>query len=251
MTKQIQKIFILGIVGIFFSFLLASNVFAACGAGEFCATLSTGTNTGVDITTQNCAAVLNGTLAPDYPTCTLTCNAGYALSGGACIASGGGGGGGGSTPPATLDLGCSGGNLYNTSTGALCVNNAVPQGCSGGNLYNTSTGALCINNVEIPGCGNKTTGFSSASGVSCVNNRVTSATTTYNFGTTTLKNGSKGAAVMELQRFLNAKLNLGLVVDGKLGPKTIAVIKKWQKDHGLVADGLVGAKTKAKMHLEE
>jgi len=125
------------------------------------------------------------------------------------------------------------------------------QGCSGGNLYNTSTGALCINNVEIPGCGNKTTGFSSASGVSCVNNRVTSATTTYNFGTTTLKNGSKGAAVMELQRFLNAKLNLGLVVDGKLGPKTIAVIKKWQKDHGLVADGLVGAKTKAKMHLEE
>ncbi|MDQ5971771.1 MAG: Peptidoglycan-binding protein, partial [Patescibacteria group bacterium] len=37
----------------------------------------------------------------------------------------------------------------------------------------------------------------------------------YNFGTTTLKNGSKGEAVMELQRFLNATLNLGLVVDGK------------------------------------
>lgn len=48
--------------------------------------------------------------------------------------------------------------------------------------------------------------------------------------------------VAELQRFLNDKLNLGLVVDGKLGPKTILVIKKWQSDNGLVPDGLVGPK---------
>ena len=72
---------------------------------------------------------------------------------------------------------------------------------------------------------------------------------TYNFGTVTLKTGSKGEAVMELQRFLNAKLNLGLVIDGKLGPKTIVVIKQWQKDNGLVSDGLVGNKTKVKMNL--
>jgi peptidoglycan hydrolase-like protein with peptidoglycan-binding domain len=70
----------------------------------------------------------------------------------------------------------------------------------------------------------------------------------YNFGTVTLKNGSKGEAVKELQRFLNAKLKLGLVVDGKLGPKTIAVIKTWQKEHGLVADGLIGVKTKLMMN---
>jgi len=71
---------------------------------------------------------------------------------------------------------------------------------------------------------------------------------TYNFGTTTLKNGSRGEAVMELQRFLNANLNLGLIIDGKLGPKTIAVIREWQKDNGLVADGLIGAKTKLMMN---
>jgi len=70
----------------------------------------------------------------------------------------------------------------------------------------------------------------------------------YNFGPTTLRNGSKGEAVKELQRFLNDKLNLGLIVDGKLGPKTIAVIKKWQKANGLVPDGLVGKLTKAKMN---
>ena len=70
---------------------------------------------------------------------------------------------------------------------------------------------------------------------------------TYNFGTEVLKNGSTGEAVKELQRFLNATLNLGLVVDGGLGPKTIAVIKQWQLAHGLVADGLVGPATKAAM----
>ena len=53
-----------------------------------------------------------------------------------------------------------------------------------------------------------------------------------------------------MQRFLNAKLNLGLTIDGALGPKTIAVIKQWQEDNGLVADGLIGAKTKAMMNAE-
>jgi hypothetical protein len=100
------------------------------------------------------------------------------------------------------------------------------EGCSGGNQYNTSTGALCQNTV------------------------VATEKATYDLGTKTLKNGSKGEAVKELQKVLNKLLNLGLVVDGKLGPKTIAVIKKWQKAHGLKADGLVGAKTKAAMKAE-
>lgn len=70
----------------------------------------------------------------------------------------------------------------------------------------------------------------------------------YNFGIITLRNGSRGEAVKELQRFLNQVLSLGLVVDGKLGPKTIIVIKKWQSDHNLTSDGLIGPKTKAMMN---
>lgn len=138
-----------------------------------------------------------------------------------------------------------------SGTGIVAVvSNESTQGCSGGNIYNTSTGKLCVNNAgdQIPGCGNRTTGFSTATGGSCALNRV--AGVAYNFGTKTLKNGSKGEAVKELQRFLNDKLNLGLVLDGKLGPKTIAVIKKWQKANGLKADGLVGAKTKTKMNAQ-
>lgn len=151
-----------------------------------------------------------------------TCSAG----GSGALASGGGGGSttstvAQSTSPVTITV-----TPATPATPAVTMTTETP-GCSGGNLYNTSTGALCVNN--------------SGSSVS---------SSKYNFGTTTLKNGSKGEAVKELQRFLNAKLNLGLVVDGKLGPKTIKVIKQWQKDNGLVADGLIGAKTKAKMNSE-
>ncbi len=80
------------------------------------------------------------------------------------------------------------------------------------------------------------------------NGTTTTTTTTYNFGTTVLKNGSKGDAVKQLQMFLNKNLNLNLAVDGWLGSKTIAIIKQWQKAHGLTADGLVGPKTKALMN---
>lgn len=76
---------------------------------------------------------------------------------------------------------------------------------------------------------------------------VIKVTGNYNLGTSLLKNGSSGEAVRELQRFLNDTLNLGLVIDGKLGPKTIAVIKEWQKSKGLDSDGIVGPKTKALM----
>jgi len=72
----------------------------------------------------------------------------------------------------------------------------------------------------------------------------------YDLGTTTLRQGSQGPAVMELQNFLNISTNSNLVVDGKLGPKTIAIIKLWQSASGLVADGLVGPKTKEKIKAE-
>jgi len=111
---------------------------------------------------------------------------------------------------------------------------------------------------EVPGCGNRTTGYSTVDGTSCATNTpATPATpaspssstrTSFDFGTKTLKNGSRGSAAMELQRFLNQVLSMGLVVDGIIGPKSIAVIKKWQKEQGLVADGLIGPLTKAKMN---
>ena len=158
------------------------------------------------------------------------------LSPSACSPSGGGGGGGGAGGGST------------TTTTPPAVTPVVVES------------PVVVTPAVIEGCGSRTTGFSTTTGVSCAGNTGTtpeiptttpttpaSSVSSYDFGSSILKNGSTGEAVKELQRFLNATLNLGLVVDGELGPKTIAVIKQWQTDHGLVADGLVGPATKAAM----
>jgi hypothetical protein len=142
-----------------------------------------------------------------------------------------------SVPP----VGGGGRNILPVVPPVITLSDNYPEGCYGGNKFNIVTGKICVNNI---GNDNKNKEKNQEQDKSLPKHGP------YNFGTKTLKNGSRGEAVMELQRFLNATLNLGLVVDGKLGPKTIKVIKQWQKDRGLVADGLIGAKTKAKMNAE-
>lgn len=146
--------------------------------------------------------------------------------------------------------------LIDSTTSTVPMTSNV-AGCSGTSGFSGTTGQSCSGNTTtltvitptiIAGCDNRTSGFSTTNGVSCVGN--TGSTTTsvsYNLGNSTLKNGSKGESVKQLQKLLNKLLKLGLKEDGTLGPKTITVIKQWQKNHGLVADGLVGAKTKAEM----
>jgi hypothetical protein len=116
-------------------------------------------------------------------------------------------------------------------------------GCLGGTVYETSAGKLCVN---------------SSGGVT--------TTTSYNFNPVAekkvefkgppadsnsgdiLKKGSKGEAVKELQRFLNAELGLNLAVDGDMGPATVDAVKRYQLENGLKADGVVGPKTKMMMN---
>jgi putative chitinase len=57
--------------------------------------------------------------------------------------------------------------------------------------------------------------------------------------TATLRRGSKGGAVKQMQR------KLGIPADGDFGPGTDAAVRKWQAANGLTADGIVGAKTLA------
>jgi hypothetical protein len=134
-------------------------------------------------------------------------------------------------------------------------NGGVGGGCSAGNLFNAATGAPCVNNggAQIPGCGNRTTGFSTAFGVSCANNRVATegapnapGASGYNFGTGSLKQGTKSEACRVWQTFLNVKKNADLVVDGNCGPRTIGAAKAWQKANGLTADGVLGAMSRGK-----
>lgn len=62
----------------------------------------------------------------------------------------------------------------------------------------------------------------------------------YDFGTATMKVGSTGTYVMNLQKFL------GISADGKFGPMTAAAVKAWQANNGLTADGVFGAMSRAK-----
>lgn len=57
--------------------------------------------------------------------------------------------------------------------------------------------------------------------------------------TPTLRRGSKGDAVKQMQR------NLGIAADGDFGPGTEAAVRKWQAANALTADGIVGPKTLA------
>ena len=66
----------------------------------------------------------------------------------------------------------------------------------------------------------------------------------------TLRNGSRGDEVEELQALLNAKYGFNLDVDGIFGAKTEAAVKAFQRAHGLTADGVVGPKTRKALGLE-
>jgi putative chitinase len=68
-----------------------------------------------------------------------------------------------------------------------------------------------------------------------VNPQITDAVTS----TPTLRRGSKGPAVKQMQQ------KLGIPADGDFGPGTEMAVKKWQAANGLTADGIVGPKTLA------
>ena len=58
----------------------------------------------------------------------------------------------------------------------------------------------------------------------------------------TVKYGSSGSDVYELQRKLNKK-GYNLSVDGKFGAKTQSAVRDYQKKNGLAVDGIVGKNT--------
>jgi len=59
----------------------------------------------------------------------------------------------------------------------------------------------------------------------------------------TLRRGSQGDEVADLQMLLNSKFGYDLEVDGNFGKATETAVKDFQKKHGLTADGVVGKKT--------
>ena len=61
----------------------------------------------------------------------------------------------------------------------------------------------------------------------------------------TLRRGSKGSDVSELQKRLKELNFYAGPVDGSFGPQTLSAVKAFQKSRGLAVDGVVGPKTRA------
>ncbi len=69
-------------------------------------------------------------------------------------------------------------------------------------------------------------------------------------GVPTLRRGSAGTLVTQLQRCLNAVQRSGLAVDGRFGPLTTGAVKTFQtRTRGLVVDGRYGPATAGKMRV--
>jgi g-D-glutamyl-meso-diaminopimelate peptidase len=67
--------------------------------------------------------------------------------------------------------------------------------------------------------------------------------------TQTMRLGSRGTQVIELQKFLNKFENSNLVEDGWFGQITLAVVKLFQQHHGLTPDGIFGIKSRTAANL--
>lgn len=67
-------------------------------------------------------------------------------------------------------------------------------------------------------------------------------------GAPTLRRGSAGVLVKQLQACLNTVQRSGLAVDGRFGPRTTGAVKTFQgRTKGLAVDGRYGPKTAAKL----
>ena len=64
----------------------------------------------------------------------------------------------------------------------------------------------------------------------------------------TLRIGSKGIEVSNLQKCLNHVGGYGLVVDGHFGTKTRIALINFQRKHALVGDGIYGTRTYRVLH---
>lgn len=107
---------------------------------------------------------------------------------------------------------------------------------------------ISVTLTEVFGCKNRTTGFSTVTGQSCVtnisHNEQAPNVELFHF-TLLLKVGSRGNEVIELQKFLNGVLYKNeLVVDGKFGLKTKMAVIKFQLVNVLEGDGIVGPLTR-------
>lgn len=147
-----------------------------------------------------------------------------------------------SSTTTTLPAGCYSASGYSQTTGQSCsslVSNptpVLPADCLGTTQYSISTGILCTNYVAPT--------VTPAVSTTTVSNPAPTVSANFKF-TKSLKLGSKGAEVTELQKKLKALGFYGGKLDGGFGSATEKAVKAFQKAHKLPQVGNVGPLTRA------
>ena len=149
----------------------------------------------------------------------------------------------------SLPVGCSSTIGYSQTTGLACssvpvVTTTVPIDCTGA-LYSVSTGQACPAStlVSTPAPIITPTPIVVATPTP-VSTPTLTTSTVFKF-TTTLKLGSKGASVLQLQKKLTTLGFYKGKIDGGFGVTTENAVKAFQKAHKLSQVGSVGPQTRA------
>jgi hypothetical protein len=157
----------------------------------------------------------------------------------------------GPTSSTTLPNGCYSTIGYSQITGALCsssvtnpVVNTVPVDCTGA-LYSISTGQACPASTVITTPVAVSTPTTAVPATSEITTQSTSTTSKTFVFTKTLKLGSTGTAVIQLQKKLKTLGFYTGKADGGYGVATEKAVKAFQKAHKLPQVGSVGPQTRA------
>jgi hypothetical protein len=142
-----------------------------------------------------------------------------------------------------LPVGCSSTAGYSQTTGLPCgsssnTNTYVPADCNGA-IYSISTGLACPASTVNTSSSNNTVAPDTSTDTS-----TTPAKTTFKF-TKSIKLGSKGTEVSQLQTKLKTLGFYKGKIDGGFGATTEKAVKAFQKSHKLPQVGNVGPKTRA------
>jgi len=152
-----------------------------------------------------------------------------------------------SAPPAD----CTGSVKFSMTTGQLCANYvasaapaALPADCLGTTQYSAGTGQLCTNYVAPAAPAPVVSPPATTTNATTSAPAKTTKTTTFKF-TKSIKQGSSGTEVSELQKKLSALGYYKSKVDGKFGPTTDKAVKAFQKAHKIPQVGNVGPQTRS------
>ncbi|KKR21051.1 MAG: OmpA domain-containing protein [Parcubacteria group bacterium GW2011_GWE2_39_37] len=205
---------------------------------------------GLTGTANNCSplTVSNGTVAA-FPTCTITCNSGYSLSGSTCVviaSNSGGGGGGGTTYCTTVTYSEWGVCSNNLQTRTVLTKS--PSNCTMTSDQQIAVQKACQPAIPATPATPATSTTPSTPAVPATPATPAVPAASQFIFTKKLEYGMKNDDVLQLQLRMEAEKLLTATPNGYFGNGTLQAVKDFQKKNNLNVTGVVDAATMEKLN---